>query len=466
MSRITKSVKEGFNSIKERMMTFAAGSKKKLYAMTAAAILILIMIILFIIRMVNGAAGTGIISGGMPGRSGGASQQTSYTVVRTEKPHYGDISVTSILTGTVEASDVIHINAKASGDVTSVDVKAGDYVEAGQLLMTINTNQVDSARNSLESAEVSLNSAKNDLSRMQILYDGGDITAQEYETYQNKYKTAQLSYDSAQLSYEKQLSYSEITAPISGRVESIGVDVYDNVNTNAELAVISGEGNQKTTVYVSERIMNALRTGDELKAVKNGKEYSGRITEISTIVDSETGLFKVKAELENNDEIATGSTVKIILTSDRSENVMLVPVDAVYYSGGQSYVYVIEDGTASTRFVEIGLYDDTNAEIKSGLGEDELVVSTWSSNLYEGAKVRLYEDLVDEETSEVNAEENSAQKAAGKSEGLPDDRAGSKGENSERGQQGGRPSAPDGEVSENKRPAQSDSGLPEQNKAQ
>lgn len=466
MNRITDPIKEKIGLIGRQLLEKTGGSKKKLYAVITAAVIILLIIISAIIRIVSGIAGGGKLPGGMSGRQGGASQQASYTVVRTETPHYGNISVTSSLTGTVEASDVVHITARASGDVTSVDVQAGDYVEAGQLLMTINTNQVESARNSLESAEVSLNSAKNDLSRMQILYDGGDITAQEYETYQNKYKTAQLSYDSAQLSYEKQLSYSEITAPISGRVESIGVDVYDNVNTNAELAVISGEGNQKTTVYVSERIMNALRTGDELKAVKNGKEYSGRITEISTIVDSETGLFKVKAELENNDEIATGSTVKIILTSDRSENVMLVPVDAVYYSGGQSYVYVIEDGTASTRFVEIGLYDDTNAEIKSGLGEDELVVSTWSSNLYEGAKVRLYEDLVAGETSEENAEENSAEKAAGKSEGLPDDRAASKGENSERGQQGGRPSAPDGEVSENKRPAQSYSGLPEQNKAQ
>ena len=71
---------------------------------------------------------------------------------------------------------------------------------------------------------------------------------------------------------------------------------------------------------------------------------------------------------------------------------MLVPVDAIYYSGGKGYVYLYEDGKAKMASVEIGLYDSENAQILSGIKADDMVVSTWSSNLYEGADIRLKSD--------------------------------------------------------------------------
>ena len=107
------------------------------------------------------------------------------------------------------------------------------------------------------------------------------------------------------------------------------------------------------------------------------------------MVDTSSGLFKVKAEMENTEEIAIGSTVKLSLITARAENAMLVPVDAIYYSGGDGYVYLFQDGIARMAPVEVGLYDSEYAEILSGLNGEEQVISTWSSNLYEGAKIRL-----------------------------------------------------------------------------
>ncbi|MDO4961387.1 MAG: efflux RND transporter periplasmic adaptor subunit [Eubacteriales bacterium] len=391
---------------------------KKIFVIAAAAVLVIAAAGLAAYKFIGGAGGAGGMGGmsgapagmsgapggGAPGGSGasggkggqgaGAQQQVSYTVVKTENPHYGDVYVTSSLTGTVEASDSVYLYAKASGDVTAVNVSAGDYVEAGQVIMEINTDQISSAQNQLDSASVQLNSARSTLSRMQILYAGGDITAQEYESYQNQLKSAELSYESAQINYDKQVSYSSIKAPFAGYVESLSVDVYDHVNANAELAVVSGQGEQRIVVYVTERMLQNLETGDEITVSKNGTTYSGKVTEINSIVDSSTGLFKIKAQLESTDEIATGSTVKLSLTTGKSKDVMLVPVDAIYYSGGDAYLYVVEDGIAHMRYVEVGLYDSEVAEIKSGLNEDDTVVATWSSNLYEGAHIRLYDDVV------------------------------------------------------------------------
>ena len=327
------------------------------------------------------------------GGPGGMQQESNVTVVNAANPTTGDVSVTSSLTGTVEAADVVYVYAKAGGDVTAVNVKAGDIVSQGQVLMEINTEQVESAKNNMDSAQVNLSQAQSNLNRMQILYGSGDLSDQEYEQYQNNLKSAELQYESAKLQYEKQVEYSTITAPIAGRVESVDVDVYDRVNQSAQLCVIAGEGQNSITFYVTQRMMQNLKTGDELEISKNGTTYTGNITEISNMVDASTGLFKVKGDMTGSDEIAIGSTVKIELVTERAENAMLVPVDAIYYSGGNAYVYLYEDGKAKMTSVEVGIYDSENAQILSGLNADDMVVSTWSSNLYEGADIRLKSEV-------------------------------------------------------------------------
>ena len=77
-----------------------------------------------------------VLSGKKKGQQGpvGMGQEAAATIVKAQKPSVGDISLTTGLTGTVEPSDVVYVYAKASGDVTSVLVKAGDMVEQGQVL--------------------------------------------------------------------------------------------------------------------------------------------------------------------------------------------------------------------------------------------------------------------------------------------------------------------------------------------
>lgn len=336
-------------------------------------------------------------AGGPGGMAGGAmpggGMETSAAVVRAAVPDRGDLSVTSSLTGTVEAGDVVYVYAKAGGDVTAVHVKAGDTVQAGQVLCEIDTEQVETAKNSLDSAQISLAEAQSSWNRVQLLYSGGDVSQQEYEQSSNALRSAQIQYDSAKLAYDRQVEYSTITAPISGTVESCDVDVYDRVNQSQQLCVIGGSGEKRITFYVSQRMLDQMQVGDALEVVKNGTTYDGTVSEISTMVDEGSGLFKVKAEMEDTDQIAIGSTVKLNVVTERAEDAMLVPVNAIYYSGGDAYVYLYEDGKASMVPVEVGIYDSDYAQILSGLSESDMVIGTWSSNLYEGATVRLYEEV-------------------------------------------------------------------------
>lgn len=316
-------------------------------------------------------------------------QMNNVATVNAEKPQTGSIQRTTGLSGTVEPSDVVYVYAKAAGDVTSVAVQAGDVVQAGQLLCTIDTEQVESAKNSMDAAAVSLSEAQNTMNRMQLLYQGGDISDQEWEQYQNNVKTAKLNYDSAKLNYDRQVEYSSVTAPIAGKIETCDIEVYDHVNQSAQLCVISGEGDKRVSFYVTERVVDKLRLGDGITVRKNDVEYQGTITDISTMADETNGLFKIKAELPEANSIAAGSMVKVTVVSDHVENVMTVPVDAVYYDGGVGNVYVYEDGVVHKCQVEVGLSDSEQAEILSGLTGEELVISTWSSQLYEGSTVKL-----------------------------------------------------------------------------
>jgi len=70
---------------------------------------------------------------------------------------------------------------------------------------------------------------------------------------------------------------------------------------------------------------------------------------------------------------------------------MTVPVDSVYYSNGEPYVYTFDNGVVHEVSVETGISDDEKMEIISGLTEDNLVITTWSPELYEGAPAILEE---------------------------------------------------------------------------
>ena len=166
------------------------------------------------------------------------------------------------------------------------------------------------------------------------------------------------------------------------------------------------------------------------------------------MVDRDTGLFKVKAQIENTQEIAAGSTVKLNLVTERALDTMVVPIDAIYYSGGNAYVYLYQDGTASMAQVEVGLEDEEHAQILSGLSADDMVVSTWSSNLYEGAKIRLRDEVQPGEEAQFREETQAGEKTqSGEEFQSREEFQSGEGNQSEEETQAGETAAPGGEDS-------------------
>lgn len=328
-------------------------------------------------------------------------------VVMAENPHIGDIRLTTDLIGTVEPADIVYIYPKAGGDITAVNIKAGDVISAGQVICEIDTKQVDSARISMETAKVAWDDAVSTLNRMAPLHASGFVSDKEFESYQVNAESRRLQYEAAKLGYDNQMEFSHVTSPISGRVEQCNMEVHDTVGQSTQLAVIAGDAGNNVSFYVTERLKNNLNTGDAIRVIKEGNEYQGSVIEVSNMAEASVGLFKVKASVEDGESMAPGTSVELVVPMASASNVMLIPAHSVYYKGEDAYVYTYDqtEGIIHEVAVQTGIFDTDNMMIVSGLTMDDLVLTTWTSELKEGTKVTL--------ASEENAEaENGASDAA------------------------------------------------------
>lgn len=310
-------------------------------------------------------------------------------VVMAEHPQMGSIHLTTDLVGTVEPADMVYIYPKAGGDVTTVNVKPGDMVTAGQVICEIDTKQVASAKNTMDTAKIAWDDAVATLNRMTPLYGSGFVSQQEFEGYQTNAEAKRLQYEAAKINYDNQMEFSHITAPISGRIQQTNMEVHDTVGASTQLAVIAGEAGNNVTFYVTEKVKNNLNTGDELTVIKEGTEYGGTVIEVSNMAEQNIGLFRVKASVADDETMAPGTSVELKVPSESAENVMLIPTHSIYYKGGDAYAYTYDEaqGIIHEAAVETGISGTDTTEIRSGLSLDDLVLTTWTSELKEGTKV-------------------------------------------------------------------------------
>lgn len=323
--------------------------------------------------------------------------------VSAENPDIRSITLDNELIGTIEPDSIVYVTPLGSGEVTSVNVQTGDQVQAGQLLCVIDTKQVESSRITMETARISYEDAKKNLDRYSVLHAAGDMAEADYQSLVDKVELARLQYENAKIGYNIQLESSQVTSPIAGRVESFNISVHDMISPQTNICVISGEGGKAVTFYVPERVVNGLKAGDTIRVEKSGTDHSATITEVSSMIDKASGLFKVKASIPSGENLATGTSVKLYVVSQKAENVLTVPVDSIYYEGGNPYIYTYVDGTLKKNAVVVGLADSQYAEIKEGLSADDQVVTTWSSELYDGSRVTLAEEQTADDAAQTES---------------------------------------------------------------
>lgn len=351
------------------------------------------------------------------GRKDDTTEYETRPLVSTENPGTGDITLYTELTGTIEPQARASVMPKIGGEVLNVNFQAGDSVEEGQVLCTIDSDALQTLKLQMEAAGVSASEAQREFQRLQPLYAGGYVSQQAYDQARDGAQNASIAYETAKTQYELQLKYTTVTAPISGVIESRNVDAHDHIGTSTVLCVISGSEQMEAKFGVTEKTRQNMHTGDEVTVSKNGVDYEGQVTEIGSMVNNATGLYDVQAVLGQPEGLSNGTRVKLTVIMDHVTNVMTVPVDAVNYDDGQAFVYVYdnETGSAVKTDFEPGIYDLENMQVVSGLKADDQVIVDWSNELVNGAQVRLKGDdeaeQATEEADPENVQEDSAKKA-------------------------------------------------------
>ena len=306
----------------------------------------------------------------------------------------GDLSITESLVGTIEASEQYALVSKVSGEVLEIYAENGAELKKGDKIARLdNQKQIDAAKYTLEQAQAQAKAASDARNRLASLQASGDISAQDFESADAQAKAAEAQVKAAKLNYDTQVEFATITAPADGVLQNSILVKDAMIPQGTQIASLMGNGKQQLVFSATEELMKNLSLGQEVKVEKGQEQYTGSITEISGVMNAQTGLFTVKANLENS-SLPEGSRVKLTVTKDSRTGVNLLPLSVIYYDNGSPYVYLLEkgegeNGTIKKQFIELGLQGEEKVEILSGLSEKDLVVSSWNNEMYDGAKVRL-----------------------------------------------------------------------------
>ncbi|MBZ0091026.1 MAG: MdtA/MuxA family multidrug efflux RND transporter periplasmic adaptor subunit [Sulfuricellaceae bacterium] len=345
----------------------------------------------------------------VPQRHGmnGAGRPVPPVVAATAKTGDSDVVIDAL--GTVTARDTATVRARVDGLLTRLNFREGQTVKAGELLAEIDPRPyrvlVEQARGQLMRDRALLANARVDLERYRNLLAKDSIAKQQVdgqEALVRQYQGAVVS-DQAQLDNAAlQLSFTRVTAPVSGRLGLRQVDAGNMVRDTdvAGIAVITQT--QPITVVFPipaaglTAVFPRLQAGDTLRVEAYGREgkdllASGKLLTVDNQIDTATGTVKLKAEFANaGNTLFPNQFVNVRLHVATIRGATLIPVAAVQRGTPGTFCYVIgPDRTVSVRPVVLGPVSGDTVAVEKGLAPGERVVIDGADKLRPGAKVNI-----------------------------------------------------------------------------
>ena len=328
-------------------------------------------------------------------------------------------------TGTVRARTAATLASKVMGYVDQVNVRAGDRVRAGQLLVTLDARDLEAnlrraeagcaeaqsalpeVENGIAAAKANLDLAQTTFRRIEDLQQKKSISNQEFDEASARLKAAQAGYEMAtarraqvqskiaQAEQEERaaritLAYASIAAPFAGVVTAKSVEPGNLAAPGAPLLTLEREGAYRLQVEVDESKLAAVRTGRGARVTLDAfsRSFDGRVAEVVPQVDAASRAYTVKIDLPAIAEMRSGLFGKAAFSMG-SREVVAVPEAAVQQRGQLQSVFVIENGAARTRLITTGGRNQDAIEVLSGLSVGERVAIDPAPALADGAPVEV-----------------------------------------------------------------------------
>lgn len=308
--------------------------------------------------------------------------------------------------GTVQAFNSVTVRSRVDGEITKIAFKEGDTVKPGDLLVQIDPRPyqaaVDQATAKKAQDEATLTNAKLDLQRYSTLAKQEFASRQQLDTQQATVgqNTALVQADQAALeNAQTQLQYTEIKAPIGGRVGFRQVDQGNIVTASSQSGIATITHVQPIFVLFTlpeaqiSRINAALGRGavavTAFTADGKRKLADGTLTVINNQVDTTTGVIQLKATFQNTDNaLWPGQSVSVKVLVDTLQNVVVVPQSAVQHGQQGLAAYVVgQDQRAELRPIEVGESNDDSAVVTKGLSAGDRIVIAGQYRLQNGSRV-------------------------------------------------------------------------------
>jgi RND family efflux transporter MFP subunit len=342
--------------------------------------------------------------------------------VTVSKPIQKSITEWDEYTGRFEALKTVGVRARVSGFIDSIHFKDGQIVKEGDLLFVIDQRPyklaVDQAKSDLERARAKLEIATADVERGTPLISHQTLTAREFDTRRSTQRDAAGGVGAAEAALkqaELNLEWSEVRAPIAGRISDRRVDAGNLITggqSGATLLTVSVsldpihfifDGSESDFLHYlrlaaaggrrsSRDVQNpvAVRLADETDF-----KHTGRMDFVDNVINPKTGTIRGRAIFDNKDGLLTPGFFGRLRLYGGETQAFLIPDSAILSDQASKIVFTVaEDGTVGIKKVELGPIVDGLRVVRSGLAPKDRIVIEGLARARPGQKVKAEDGTI------------------------------------------------------------------------
>ena len=287
--------------------------------------------------------------------------------------------------GNVESRTNLTVSAEMMGQLTSLSIVEGQYVKKGQVMATINA---DNLEKSIEEIENQLSFAKTIFDKRDRLWKKNIGTEVDYLQAKNNKESLEKQLATLQT----QLDKTEIRAPFSGTIETVSVRQGEIIQPGMPMAYLVGNSNMYIRAEVSEAFIGKFKKGAEVMVniPSIGQEKASQIIAVGNVINAASRTFTIEVKLPKVDgQIKTNLVTLLKLTDYSSDNAVVIPSRIIQEDFEGNFVYLVKGKRASKVHVTLGYSYDNHTEVVAGLAGGEVVVDKGNRSVADGTIVNI-----------------------------------------------------------------------------
>lgn len=307
------------------------------------------------------------------------------------------LPVTNDVTGSVVSDGRIDVASRVTGFIRQLDVREGQAVKRGELLVRIDAADIDAAimqaRAGVQAAREAWQDAQHDVNQNAQLVPAGAISADALRKSRVREETTRATLEQAQSALaaaQAQRNYVAITSPVDGVVVSVARRSGEMATPGAPLMTVESREVLLFKAFVPERSLAAIKSGDSIPVridALGDERFKGRVRGVVPSGDGVTRRYEVDIVLPRDARLLPGMFGRLEILLDEKQAVT-VPRAALVRRGGLDGVFVVRDGVARFRWLRTGRELGDALEVTAGLSDGETILARAADTVFDGTPIR------------------------------------------------------------------------------